>query len=425
MSEAAVFSKCAWRLIPFMGLLYVANFLDRVNVGFAALTMNADIGLNAEAYGLGAGMFFIGYFFFEVPSNVAMEKFGARLWIFRIMLTWGAVSMATAFATGPVSFFILRFLLGACEAGFFPGMILYLTYWFPAATRGQFNALFLSAIVIANIFGAPLSGYILHAAGDWGVFKSWQWLFLIEGLPSCILAFAALLYLPSKPNDAKWLSAEEKRTVATAIARDDLPHRDLRTGLSDARVWLLALADFGIIIALYGIGLWLPQIVKSLGFDDLETGFVVAVPYVATMIAMIAWARLSDARGERIRHIVQPALLASVSLAAAALLGASPWSVLALTLATIGIYAALVVFWTLPQSFLGGTAAAGAIALVNAIANLGGFLGPTVVGYLKTATGTYAAAMGFFAAGLIMTIVVLYALSRSIPALKPAVMLER
>ena len=421
MSEAAVFSKCAWRLIPFMGLLYVANFLDRVNVGFAALSMNADIGLSAEAYGLGAGMFFIGYFFFEVPSNVAMEKFGARIWIFRIMLTWGVVSMATAFVTGPVSFFILRFLLGACEAGFFPGMILYLTYWFPAATRGQFNALFLSAIVIANIIGAPISGYILQAAHGWGDLKGWQWLFLLEGLPSCILAFVTLLYLPSKPADAKWLCAEEKQLVSVAIARDDLPHLDLRAGLSDIRVWLLALADLGIIIALYGIGLWLPQIVKALGFSDLQTGFVVAVPYLATMVAMIVWARLSDARGERVRHIVQPALLAAASLVAAALLGASLWSVIALTLATVGIYAALVVLWTLPQSFFGGTAAAGAIALVNSIANLGGFLGPTIVGYLKAATGTYAVAMGVFAVGLIMTAVVVTALSRSLPAPKPVV----
>ncbi|HEY2035146.1 MAG TPA: MFS transporter [Rhizomicrobium sp.] len=425
MSDAAVFSKCAWRLIPFMGLLYVANFLDRVNVGFAALSMNADIGLNAEAYGLGAGMFFIGYFFFEVPSNVAMEKFGAQLWIFRIMLTWGVVSMATAFVTGPVSFFILRFLLGACEAGFFPGMILYLTYWFPAATRAQFNTLFLSAIVIANIIGSPLSGFILQTAGGFGGLKSWQWLFLLEGLPSCILAFVTLFHLPNRPSDASWLCAEEKQIIFNAIARDDLPHRDLRTGLSDIRVWLLALADFGIIIALYGIGLWLPQIVKSLGFNDLETGFVVAMPYVATMIAMIAWARVSDARGERIRHIVQPALLAAASLAAAAVLGTSLWSVLALTLATIGIYAALVVFWTLPQSFLGGTAAAGAIALVNSVANLGGFMGPTIVGYLKTATGSYAAAMGFFAAGLIMTVIVIGALSRSIPALRSAAVLQQ
>lgn len=420
MSEAAVFSKCAWRLIPFMGLLYVANFLDRVNVGFAALSMNADIGLTAEAYGLGAGMFFIGYFFFEIPSNVAMEKFGARLWIFRIMLTWGVVSMATAFVTGPVSFFILRFLLGACEAGFFPGMILYLTYWFPASSRGQFNALFLSAIMVANIIGAPVSGSILHWTGGIGGLKSWQWLFLLEGLPSCILAFVTLLYLPSKPAEAKWLSAEEKNIVATALARDDLPHRGLRAGLSDPRIWMLALADFGIILTVYGIGLWLPQMVKALGFDDLQTGFVVAVPYVATMIAMIVWARVSDARGERIRHIVQPALIAAASLLIAAFLGASLWTVVALTVATMGVYAALVVLWTLPQSFLGGTAAAGAIALVNSIANLGGFLGPTVVGYLKQATGSYAAAMGFLSMGLVMTAIVIVGLSRSIPAPKPA-----
>jgi ACS family tartrate transporter-like MFS transporter len=382
--------------------------------------MNADIGLTAEAYGLGAGMFFIGYFFFEIPSNVAMEKFGARLWIFRIMLTWGVVSMATAFVTGPVSFFILRFLLGACEAGFFPGMILYLTYWFPASSRGQFNALFLSAIMVANIIGAPVSGSILHWTGGIGGLKSWQWLFLLEGLPSCILAFVTLLYLPSKPAEAKWLSAEEKNVVATALARDDLPHRGLRAGLSDPRIWMLALADFGIILTVYGIGLWLPQMVKALGFDDLQTGFVVAVPYVATMIAMIVWARVSDARGERIRHIVQPALIAAASLFVAAFLGASLWTVVALTVATMGVYAALVVLWTLPQSFLGGTAAAGAIALVNSIANLGGFLGPTVVGYLKQATGSYAAAMGFLSMGLVMTAIVIVGLSRSIPAPKPA-----
>ena len=401
-----------------MGLLYVANFLDRVNVGFAALAMNKDIGLSAEAYGAGAGMFFVGYFFCEVPSNVILEKVGARLWMCRIMLTWGIVSMAMAFAQGPASFFALRFLLGVCEAGFFPGMILYLTYWFPAATRGGFNALFLSAILVANIVGSPLSGYILHAAGGLAGLKNWQWLFLFEGLPSCILAFAVLKFLPDRPRKARWLSDSEKETIETALARDDLVHSDLWTGLSDPRIWLLALADFGIIIALYGIGLWLPQIVKALGFTDLETGFVVALPYVVTIVAMIAWARTSDARGERIRHVIQPALLAALSLAVAAVLGASLWTVIALTFATIGIYAALVVFWTLPQSFLGGTAAAGAIALVNAIANLGGFLGPTIVGYLKQETGGYAVAMGVFAAGLVMTAVVTGLLSRHIPAPK-------
>lgn len=424
MREAAVFSKCAWRLIPFLGLLYVANFLDRVNVGFAALTMNSDIGLSAEAYGLGAGMFFIGYFFFEVPSNLAMEKFGARLWLFRIMLTWGLVSMATAFVHGPVSFFVARFLLGACEAGFFPGVILYLTYWFPAATRGQFNALFLSAIMVANIVGSPLSGLILHVTGGLAGLKNWQWLFLIEGLPSCILAFATLAYLPSKPANARWLSAEEKDVVAVALTRDDIPHGKLKDCLGDLRIWVLALADFGIVLGVYGIGLWLPQMVKALGFDDLQTGFIVAVPYLATMIAMIVWARISDRRGERIRHVMLPSLLAAASLIGAALLGSSLWTVFALTLATMGIYAALAVFWALPQSFLGGTAAAAAIALVNSVANLGGFLRPTIVGYLKAATGGYAAAMGALAAGLIMTVVVIAAVSRSISAPKPVTVLS-
>ena len=403
-----------------MGLLYVANFLDRVNVGFAALTMNADIGLDARAYGLGAGMFFIGYFFFEVPSNVALEKFGARFWIFRIMLTWGVVSMATAFATGPISFFVLRFLLGACEAGFFPGMILYLTYWFPAATRGRFNAMFLSAIMVANIVGAPVSGFILQSAGGIAGLKSWQWLFLLEGLPSCILAFVTLVYLPSRPADAKWLSAGEKNIVAAAIVRDDLPHHSLREGLSDPRIWLLSLADFGIILTVYGVGLWLPQIVKELGFSNATTGLIVAAVNVATMVAMIAWARTSDARGERIRHIIWPALVAAAALTVSAVMGAGVGTVFALTVATIGVYAALVVLWTLPQSFFGGTAAAGAIALVNSIANLGGFFGPTIVGFLKQETGSYGYAMGFLAIGLGVTVAAIVTLSRSISAAKPA-----
>jgi ACS family tartrate transporter-like MFS transporter len=303
-------------------------------------------------------------------------------------------------------------------------MILYLTYWFPAATRGRFNGMFLSAVMVANIVGSPISGFILHVMGGIGGLKGWQWLFLLEGLPSCVLAFVTLLRLPSKPSEAKWLSAQEKQTIAMALARDDVVHTSLREGLSDVRIWLLALADFGIILAVYGIGLWLPQIVKALGFNDLETGFVVAMPYAATMIAMIAWARASDARGERIWHVVQPALLAAASLVAAAFLGANLWTVIALTVTTMGIYAALVVFWTLPQSFLGGTAAAGAIALVNSIANLGGFLGPTIVGYLKQTTGGYAAPMGLFAGGLVMTAIVILLLARALPVPKPVAVLQ-
>ena len=414
-AENKVFAKCAWRLIPFMGLLYVANFLDRVNVSFAALTMNRDIGLSAQAYGIGAGVFFLGYFLFEVPSNVVLERVGARLWMFRIMLSWGVVSMAMAFAHDAATFAFMRFLLGLCEAGFFPGMILYLTYWFPASTRGQFNALFLSAILVANIFGAPLSGFILAETGGLGGLHSWQWLFLIEGLPSCALAFAVLIFLPDKPAKAAWLSAEEKRVIAGALARDAQPRGSLRDGFGDWRVWTLAVADIGIITSLYGIGLWLPQIVKGMGFGDLETGFVVGASSFVTLLAMIAFARHSDRVRARIPHIVIAALFAAVALIVSALLGANLWSVITLTAASIGIYAALAIFWTLPQSFRGGTAAAGAIALVNAVGNLGGFFGPTIMGYLKDATGNYSAAMVLLAGGLVMTIAIVLAIGPRLP----------
>lgn len=422
-NENAILAKAAWRLIPFMGLLYVVNFLDRVNVGFAALTMNKDIGLSASAYGLGAGMFFVGYFFFEVPSNVILERVGARLWVFRIMLSWGIVSMCTAFARGPNSFYALRFLLGAAEAGFFPGMMLYLTYWFPPATRAQFNSLFLASILIANIFGSPISGSILGMDGMRGM-HGWQWLFVLEGLPSCVLAFAVLAFLPDKPERAVWLSNEEKRILSAAHARDEVAHAGLRSGLLDPRVWILAAVDFGIILALYGVGLWLPQIVKAMGFSNLETGFVVAMPYVAALLAMIAWARASDRSRERTFHIAIPALLAAASLMASALFGANLWAVVTLTLATVGIYAALVVFWALPTAFLGGTAAAGGIALINSIANLGGFLGPPLMGWLKEKTGGYETGMAVLAAGLIAAALIVVALSGRIVATKPAAVLD-
>jgi len=423
MGDSAIFAKAAWRLIPFMGLLYVVNFLDRVNVGFAALTMNKDIGLSASAYGFGAGMFFVGYFLFEVPSNAILMRVGARLWVFRIMLTWGLVSMATALVRTPMAFYGLRFLLGVAEAGFFPGMMLYLTFWFPLATRARFNAMFLASILIANILGSPLSGAILSMNGVAGL-HGWQWLFLIEGGPACVLAFAVLVFLPDGPTKAKWLSDDEKSRIKAALARDALPAADLWTGLRDPRVWILGFADIGIIVATYGIALWLPQIVKAMGFSNLETGFVVAMPYAVGLVAMLAWARSSDLKHERIWHIVAAALFASASLIVSALLGASLWTVIALTCATMGIYAALVVFWTLPTSFLGGTAAAGCVALVNSIGNLGGFLGPYFVGWLKDRTGGYSAGMAVLAVGLVVTAIVVFTLSRALPAKNPQAVLD-
>ncbi len=417
--EDAIFAKAAWRVIPFLGLLYVVNFLDRVNIGFAALTMNKDIGLGAEAYGWGAGIFFIGYFLFEVPSNVILERVGARLWIFRIMLSWGIVSAATAFVHGTTGFYVLRFLLGVMEAGFFPGIMLYLTYWFPASSRARFNSYFFFAIPLASAIGGPLSSAILQLGGI-AHLHGWQWLFVLEGLPACILAFFVLAYLPDGPGGARWLSDEEKRLVAARLARDAILPTDLWSGLSDLRVWWIAAADFGIVFALYGIGFWLPQIVKAMGFSNLETGFVVGGPYVICAFAMVAWARSSDVHDERIWHVVVAALLGAGGFAAAALLHANLFSLVALTVAAIGIYAALVSIWTLPSSILGGTAAAGGIALINSLANLGGFVGPSVMGWLKQSTGGYEAGMAVLAAGLLTSVVLVLTLARSLAIPAPA-----
>ena len=421
--EDAIFAKAAWRLIPFLGLLYVVNFLDRVNVGFAALTMNRDIGLGAQAYGWGAGIFFIGYFFFEVPSNLILERVGARIWIFRIMLSWGIVSAATAFVQGPLSFYALRFLLGVMEAGFFPGIMLYLTYWFPASSRARFNSYFFFAIPLASAVGGPLSSAILQLGGITHL-HGWQWLFVLEGLPACILSFLVLTQLPDGPLRAKWLGDDEKRIVAARLAQDAAPAGSLWSGLSDIRVWWLAAADFGIIFALYGIGFWLPQIVKAMGFSNIETGFVVAGPYVICAFAMVAWARSSDRRGERIWHVVAAALLGAGGFTVAALLHGDALSLIALTAAAVGIYAALVSIWTLPSSILGGTAAAGGIALINSLANLGGFVGPYVMGWLKQSTGGYETGMAVLAAGLLTSVALLLALARSLPVPAPATVLD-
>ncbi|HTQ12886.1 MAG TPA: MFS transporter, partial [Rhizomicrobium sp.] len=318
MGEGA-FSRAAWRLIPFMGLLYVVNYLDRVNVSFAALTMNRDLGLSSAAYGFGAGIFFLGYFLFEVPSNAILMRVGARRWIFRIMISWGAVSMTMAFARTAPTFYALRFLQGVSEAGFFPGMILYLTFWFPAATRARFNALFLGSIVVANIVGSPLSGAILGLHGLWGL-HGWQWLFLIEGLPACALASAVLKFLPDGPAQATFLSAAEKQTIATRLAAErPAAPKSPWPGLYDPQVLLLGLAGTGINAAIFGNQLWLPQIVKSLGYSNLTTGFIVSLPYMLGIPIMLLVARSSDRRGERVWHTGIPLMVTAAGFTVAAL----------------------------------------------------------------------------------------------------------
>jgi MFS transporter, ACS family, tartrate transporter len=419
-----VFLKCAWRLIPFMMLLYLLNFLDRVNVGFAALTMNRDLGFTPEIYGFGAGILFFSYAFFQLPANLVFERLGARRWVFLMLAAWGVISAANAFAQGAASFYVLRFLLGAAEAGFFPGMIFYLTLWFPQAYRARFIAMFMTAQPFAFIIGGPLSSLILGMDGVADL-RGWQWLFLIEGLPAALLAFAVLRLLPDGPAAASWLTPGEKAEIAERLASEDTTERrELGPALLDARVWALGLVGFGQNCAAYGVGLWFPQMVQAMGFSNRATGFVVALPFVAVMLAMVLWGRSSDSRGERVWHVALPFLLAAAGLMAASV-APSDFLVLAvLTVALISLDAGMGVFWTLPSSFLSGRAAAGSIALIRTISALGGFAGPSIVGLLLGGTGDYAAAMAALGCGLVAAALLVLGVGRAIGSRKVQLVLR-
>ena len=392
-AAAPVLRKAAWRLIPVMGLMYIVSYLDRTNISFAALTMNRDLGFSPEVYGRGAGIFFWGYFLFEVPSNLMLEKVGARAWMCRIMVTWGALAMACAFIAGPWSFYGLRFLLGAAEAGLYPGMILYMTYWFPQATRGRFIALFLAAVPMASVIGGPLSGLLLDVSGH-GL-KGWQWMLLLEGAPSVLLGVALLWLLPDGPAAAKWLTQDEKDVVAARLAADRANDHAAHTVsgfwelLKDARIWIFIIPDFSIVIGLYGLGLWMPQMINAMGFTHLQTGLLVALPYIAAIAGMVVAGISSDRRGERILHVAACAFVAAAGLVGAALLHAPVLVIASFCIASAGIYAALAVFWTLPTAILRGVAAAGGLALLNSFSNLGGYFGPDLMGKLYAATGNY------------------------------------
>ena len=415
MSEDRVFKKCAWRLIPFMGLLYLLNFLDRLNVGFAALTMNKDLGFSPSVFGFGAGALFVGYLLFQVPGSVMVERFGVRRGIFCIMAAWGLFSAGSAFVQGPASFYVLRFLLGVAEAGFFPGMMVYLTLWFPKEYRLRYAAGFVSAISYSGIVGGPLSGFILSTANGVAGLHGWQWLFLLEGLPAFFLASAVLKLLPDSPAHAAWLSATEKETIAARLEGEtSVRECDLLRALRDPRVLILALAGFAHGLALYGPTLWLPQIVQAMGFSNVATGFVVALPYLASAGAMIAWGRSSDARGERVWHLVLAWLLCAFGLALASLAQTTLLELFGLTLAVVGIFTAISHLMTLPSSFLRGPAAAGAIGLINAIVSLGGVVAPPLIGVLKEQTGSYAPAMALIAGGLVVSSSLVVALRRSL-----------
>lgn len=406
LGEAAVLRKTALRLVPFLGLLYFTAYLDRVNVGFAALTMNADIGLSSAAYGMGAGVFFIGYFLFEVPSNLILEKVGARVWIARIMVTWGVLSAAMAFVQGPTSFYVVRFLLGVAEAGFFPGIILYLTYWFPWAERAKIVAAFMIALPLSSVVGAPVSTALL----DTSVFglKGWQTMFLLEGLPSIVLGVVVFFRLADKPAAATWLTAAEKAVLQTALDRDRAPHQDhlhsLAAVFRKPQVWAFCVVYFGLAMANYGLGFWLPQIVKGFGgLSNVQIGLLSALPALISCFAMFFWSRHSDHSGERLWHFVIPSATAALAFLLAAQTLGAPVQFLALAVATVTLNCAIPMFWSLPTRFLRGAAAAGGIALINSVGNLAGYFGPTVMGLVKEATGLYGGGLLVLAAGMAVT----------------------
>jgi ACS family tartrate transporter-like MFS transporter len=393
--------KVALRLIPFLGVLYFFAFLDRVNVGFAALTMNADLGLSAAVFGIGSGIFFLGYIAFEVPSNVMLERFGARLWIARIMITWGVLSAAMAFVQGPNSFYTVRFLLGIAEAGFFPGIIFYLTCWFPPQHRARIIALFMIALPLSSVIGAPISTALLGI--DVGGLRGWQWMFLMEAIPTIVLGFIVFIVLPDRPSDAKWLSVEEKQWLEAELARGNadatLGHASsLQAALMNPRVWRNGLVYFCILVGLYGFSFWLPQIIASLGrMTNFQVGLVTMIPYTLACIALVLWGRHSDATQERAWHVAAPSLLAATALTVSGWTTQPMIAFVALCLAAVGIYSGLPSFWAFASRGLQGAAAAGAIALINALGNVGGFIGPAAIGLAKTYTNSYAASLLFIA----------------------------
>ena len=412
-----VFVKCARRLIPFIMLLYVTNYLDRVNVGFAALTMNRDLGFSATVYGFAASIFFLSYALFQIPATVLLERMGARRTVFAIMLAWGACSAANAFVSEPNGFYVLRFLLGVAEAGFFPGIILYLTFWFPKEYRARFIATFMMEIPFSSVFGSPLSGLILELDGMGGL-RGWQWLFLIEGVPACLLAFVVLKFLPDGPKDADFLSAAEKQTIADRLAGENPPAPpSLLAGLYDPRVILLGLVGTGIGASIFGSQLWLPQIVKAMGYSNLVTTCIAALPYAAAIPTMIFVGRSSDRGGERIWHNIFPLAMSATGFVIAALAPNHYVAVGGLIMVVAGLIGTYGPYYSLASSFLSGPAAPSSIALINLMCTgLGGFIGPNVLGFLKDRTGGYEAGMFSLAGGLVCSIFFLLVLGRVMSA---------
>jgi D-galactonate transporter len=409
------YAKVFWRIVPFLMLCYVVAYLDRVNVGFAKLQMSQDLAFSETVFGLGAGIFFLGYFLFELPSNMLMHKIGARIWIARIMITWGILSACFVFVKTPTQFYVLRFLLGLAEAGFYPGVILYLTYWFPSHRRAKIVAVFMSAIPVSGIFGNPLSGWIMQSFADHKGLAGWQWMFLIEAIPAILVGIATILYLDNNIRSAKWLSEREKRLLEDEIAAQpqqagDGKKHSLRAVFADKRMWWMSLIYFAFVTGQYGLTFWMPTFIKSTGVSGaFNIGLLSAIPFLVAIVVMNVLGHSADKHRERRWHLIVPALAAAIGFSiAASFAGNTVVSIIALSLAAAGVLTCAPLFWSLPTAFMSGAAAAAGIAIINSIGNLAGFASPYMIGYLKDLTHSTATGMYVLAAMLVIGSIAVY-----------------
>jgi D-galactonate transporter len=413
-ANGPLYNKIAWRIMPVMLIAYIVNYIDRINVGFAKLQMLGDLKFSESVYGLGAGIFFLGYFLFEVPSNLILHKVGARVWICRVLVTWGIVSGCTSLVRTPGEFYTMRLLLGVAESGFFPGMILYITYWFPSHRRAGIVAILLAGSAVSGIIGGPVSGYIMHYfAGRHGI-AGWQWLFILEAIPAVILGIVVLLSFDDRVVDANWLSPQEKAIVAAEID-EEASIKTLQTILSvftSPRVWLMGSIYFGIEMGSYAIGFWLPTIIRETGVkDSFQIGLRTIVPYSLALISMVLVGRHSDKTRERRWHIVAPCIAAAIGFALCTQgSNSAVLAMIGMNLAVVGVVTAVPMFWALPTSFLGGAAAAAGIALVNCTGNLGGLFSPAIIGVLKTHTGTLNSSLLLIAACMLASAILVLTL---------------